>query len=192
MSHITNRPLLSPTSTQILRTGLQINRDFKVVPPLVWRTIQAWYGGDAEIIRRTFKGKEPQPASQSSHPSKSRLGALGTFQVRTDEEQSDELTTLPQAAENHTRSYFSTRYDSTVITAIILTPHPDPFHNSLRSSQNFTVELYPMCLNFTLADPKTGHAKPFKTNTLVSPSQTIADIVREDLLSEPEKSRLWR
>ena len=48
-----------------------------------------------------------------------------------------------------------------------------------------------MCLNFTLADPKTGHAKPFKSNTLVTPSQLISSVIREDLLSDPDKSRLW-
>jgi len=36
---------------------------------------------------------------------------------------------------HYTRSYFFTRRASSLTTAIILVPHPNPFHDSLRSSQ---------------------------------------------------------
>jgi len=39
------------------------------------------------------------------------------------------------SGKNPTRSYFSTRYNFTITTAVILTHHPNPFRDSLRSSQ---------------------------------------------------------
>ena len=43
---------------------------------------------------------------------------------------------------NHTRSYFRTRHASSVTTSIIIIPRPNPFRDSLRSSQECPVSTY--------------------------------------------------
>ena len=61
------------------------------------------------------------------------------LKVRGSEERSDVLTTK-SSDENHTCSYFRAIRASPVNTAIILIPHPNPFRDSLRSSQGFVEE----------------------------------------------------
>ena len=56
-------------------------------------------------------------------------------EVRLDEERSDEMITLALGTKTTTRLYLHTRCTPSPTTAIILTHHPNPFRDSLRSSQ---------------------------------------------------------
>ena len=56
-------------------------------------------------------------------------------QVRLDEERSDDADSVNVRNETHTRSYFRRRRAPSPTTTIILIPHPNPFCDSLRSSQ---------------------------------------------------------
>jgi len=57
-------------------------------------------------------------------------------EVRLDKERSDELTPQSQAAKT-THTPTSVKPPTSVTTALILIPHPNPFRDSLRSSQFF-------------------------------------------------------
>ena len=57
-------------------------------------------------------------------------------EVRLDEERSDEMTTLPQATENRTHSYLRARRPPSPTTSKILNRCPNPFDDSLRSSED--------------------------------------------------------
>ena len=69
--------------------------------------------------------------------------------MRGSEERSDKLPTLKFSVENesHGGSYFRTRRATSVITAIIRVPNPNPFRNSLRSSQPPSLFLEVRCVS---------------------------------------------
>jgi len=55
--------------------------------------------------------------------------------VRSDEERSDEIRTPCTGDEHYTCSYFRIIHASSLTTGMILFLNPNPFHDSLRSSQ---------------------------------------------------------
>ena len=61
------------------------------------------------------------------------------------------------------------------------------------SAEDFDVELYPLCINVSLAD-KSGNAKPFQRSILVSRSESVSSFIKDlckVISADFEKARLW-
>jgi len=102
--------------------------------------------------------------------------------VRPDEEQSDELKTPSQAAKT-ARTRTSVRYASPpVTTAIIIIPHSNPFHDSLRSSQPNNGHVYCISSGPSVLSSYTGADRDFISSYLISAALTTTNAMLQSAI----------